>query len=163
MRCWVKTGGLLLAFLLLTPKTIDPGQHAVHKLSYSSDPRYLALYSFLSARGYPLTEYIPYLLAAADRYELDWRLLPAIAIIESSGGRFYTNGNIFGWNSCGTSFPRVQAGIYHVAERLARSPLYAGKPLPSVLRTYNPYPSYPRKVLACMRALSLAATPPRAD
>lgn len=152
------TGGVLVfCALALLASPIHPEQHLTIKLSYENDPRYLALRSFLDSQGYPIASYAAHFLAAADRYGLDWRLLPAIAIVESSGGKRYSGNNIFGWNGCETDFPTVPAGIFYVASRLAHSDLYRGKDLHQLLRTYNPRPAYPARVRSCMRALSRAA------
>jgi len=90
---------------------------------------------------------------------LDWRLLPSISIIESSGGKDYRNNNVFGWDSCRESFTSVREGIHFVAGQLANSKLYKDKTLDSKLSTYNPLPDYPRKVKAVMHALGSESLP----
>jgi len=149
-------GLILLAGLLVMPAATHPEQHVTAKVSYEDDPRLLRLKSFLSRRNCPIEPLAADFIAAADRYNLDWRLLPAIAIMESGGGKRYLNNNIFGWDSCNVRFPSVRSGIHHVASRLATSVLYRDKSLDQVLRTYNPYDSYVRRVKSIMRALGPA-------
>ena len=80
-------------------------------------------------------------------------MLPSLSFIESSGGKYLRNNNVFGWNSCRTRFPSVRAGIGIVASELGRSNIYKDKPLDQVLRTYNPYPNYGKRVKAVMRTI----------
>jgi hypothetical protein len=97
---------------------------------------------------------------AADRHELDWRLLPSLAFVESTGGKTYRNNNIFGWANGGTRFQSVKSSIHIVAERLANSRYYKGKPLERVLRTYNPVPGYAGRVMEVMEDLGPAERKP---
>jgi hypothetical protein len=94
---------------------------------------------------------------AADRHQLDWRLLPSIALVESGGGKVAPNNNVFGWNSARHKFPSIQAGIHSVAERLANAPHYRGKSLEDKLKTYNPRPEYR---LTVQRVMNQLATQP---
>ncbi len=68
--------------------------------------------------GYPpLYHYARVLVEASDRYGLDYRLMPAISIIESSGGRYlFRPYNPFGWGNIG--FNSFEDAIYYVAYRL---------------------------------------------
>lgn len=143
--------------VFLTPAMMHPEQHDISKLTYYDDPRYLRLKQYLEERGSPAAQWAADFIAAADRYGLDWRLLPAIAVIESGGGKRYINNNIFGWDSCRVRFPTVRDGIHQVAYRLATSRLYRDKDLDGILRTYNPYPFYPRRIKYVMRRLGPAA------
>lgn len=104
-----------------------------------------------------MERYAADLVAAADNHRLDWRLLPSLALVESSGGKVYMNNNVFGWDSCKQKFPSIQAGIHVVAERLANSPYYRGKNLDGVLKTYNQNPRYAATV---KRVMSQLATEP---
>ena len=117
------------------------------------DPRLARLQQFFAERACPLGEVASEFLVAADRNDLDWRLLPSISIVESSGGKDFRNNNVFGWDSCRESFPSVEAGIHFVASRLANSKLYKDKDLDGKLSTYNPLPDYPHRVRAVMQTL----------
>lgn len=103
-----------------------------------TDQRCEALRAFFQRHGSPLARTATVFLAAADRHGLDWRLLPAISIVETGGGRHGRKGNVFGWNSGRTRFKTIEAGIEFVAQRLARSPIYAGRTAMGILQKYNP-------------------------
>lgn len=136
---------LLVAGLLLAQAPTSPGQQMAARC-YQQDPRLAALQDFFEDLNSPAAVLAEEFLAAADRHGLDWRLLPSIAILESGGGKEFAKNNIFGWDSCQTGFPSVQAGIEYVASRLAQSNLYKEKDLDQKLALYNPHPGYPERV-----------------
>jgi hypothetical protein len=144
---------ILFAGLLAVPAGVSVSQGAARVSVKDHDPRLQRLQQFFAARNCPLQEAAAEFLIAADENGLDWRLLPSLAIIESSGGKDYTNNNVFGWDSCRESFASVVAGIHFVAERLANSKFYKDKGLNDKLRAYNPLPDYPAKVKAVMNSL----------
>ena len=91
------------------------------------DPRAIRLRRFLSKLHCPVAVMSEDFVHAADDNHLDWRLLPSIAVIESSGGKAYKNNNIFGWRNGDEVFPTIRAGLNHVAYKLGRSPLYRSR------------------------------------
>lgn len=117
------------------------------------DMRVVRLESFFAGYRSPVAPLAADFIAAADIHDLDWRLLPSIAMVESSGGKYFANNNIFGWDSCRTAFPSVREGIYLVADRLANSELYRGKGPEEILRVYNPAPDYDARVRRFMKLL----------
>jgi hypothetical protein len=149
---------LLVGGLLGWPAVVGVS-HEIPKAIFDHDPRLVRLQEFFGQRDCPLREAAADFLMAADENALDWRLLPSISIIESSGGKDYRNNNVFGWDSCRESFTSVRAGIHFVADQLANSRLYKDKNLDNKLSTYNPLPDYPRKVKAVMHALGKEAMP----
>ena len=124
--------------------------------AYRNDPRLAKLETFLRASDAPARAVSRVFLHEADRYELDWRLLPSISIIESSGGKTARNNNLFGWDAGRAEFPSMSDGIRKVAFHLANSPYYKDKELDELLVTYNPNPEYPGKVKSVMRRLARA-------
>ncbi len=122
--------------------------------NYKSDPRLLRIRQFFKLLDSPAYFLAEDFLLAADRNRLDWRLLPSLSILESGGGKNYTNNNILGWASCRQKFPSVSAGIHHVAFRLAQSRLYKDKGLNGILSTYNPLEGYPRRAKKLMDQLA---------
>ncbi len=95
---------------------------------------------------------------------LDWRLLPAIAIRESTGGKNACDKvkyNPFGWNSCKTGFNSYEDAITTVAENLGgKNPntanSYVNKTVKQILQAYNPpyvAPRYANQVMAIMNNL----------
>jgi len=117
------------------------------------DPRLVRLKEYLAQRGCPAEALAADFLAAADAHQLDWRLLPSLALIESSGGKYHKNNNIFGWANGRIRFPTVRHGIYAVARKLAESPPYREKSTDEILRIYNPRPGYAARVRAIMAEL----------
>lgn len=118
-----------------------------------NDFRINKLDRFFESYQCPVRDLTPAFLEAADRYGLDWRLLPSIALIESGGGKEYRRNNIFGWGNGDIRFRSVEAGIDEVAERLAHSDYYKDKNLDAVLNTYNPVPGYVSRVKNVMAQL----------
>ncbi len=149
---------LLVGGLLGLPAVLGVS-HEIPKVSLDHDPRLKRLEEFFAQRDCPLREAAADFLIAADKNALDWRLLPSISIIESSGGKDYRNNNVFGWDSCRESFASVREGIHFVAAQLANSPLYKDKNLDDKLYTYNPLPDYPRRVKAVMHTLGSQGMP----
>ncbi len=151
----IAVGGGLLTALLIAP-TIIPDQR-VPASPYRNDPRRACLEKFFGDRDCPARDLAEEFLVAADRNGLDWRLLPSIAFVESTGGKSYRNNNIMGWGSSREAFLSVPAGIHHVAERLRNSKYYRNKDVKDLLRTYNPSPTYPGSVLRVMERIGPAA------
>jgi hypothetical protein len=150
---------LLAAGLLAVPVTLSVQQYKASPVVNQSDPRLSRLQKFFGDRESPLRDSAKDFLVAADMNKLDWRLLPSISIIESSGGKYYGNNNVFGWNSCKEKFTSVRAGIHYVAAQLGKSRRYKGKDLDSKLQIYNPVPEYGQRVKAVMRAIGSCSQP----
>jgi len=64
-----------------------------------SDTRALRLRNFLSGHKSPMADYSAEFIYFADKYELDWRLVPAIAGVESTFGKHIpvNSYNAYGW------------------------------------------------------------------
>lgn len=144
---------LLVAGLLASPVTASVQQYKAAPAIGERDPRLSRLQKFFGDRDCPLRASAQDFLIAADQNQLDWRLLPSISFIESSGGKDYINNNVLGWASCKEKFPSVRAGIHYVAAQLGKSRRYKGKDIDSKLQTYNPVPEYSQRVRAVMRAI----------
>jgi len=144
---------LLVAGLLAVPATVSMGQYRATPTVDARDPRLQRLQRYFADRDCPLHYAAADFLIAADQNALDWRLLPSISMIESSGGKQFKNNNVFGWDSARESFSSVRAGIHYVASQLARSKLYRGKNIDGKLQTYNPLPEYADRVKAVMHTL----------
>lgn len=147
---------MVLCSIALAPAVNSPAEAPPEKRALK-DSRFRRIKSFFKKRDCPMEKYAADLVAAADRHQLDWRLLPSLALVESSGGKASVNNNVFGWDNCKRKFPSVQAGIHIVAERLANSPYYRGKSLEGKLGTYNQNPGYAASV---KRVMSQMATEP---
>lgn len=102
------------------------------------DPRHKQMQDFLQAKRSPLAEHARSFLEAADRYGLDWRLLPCLALVETGGRREIRNNNVFGWGNGRIQFTSVSESIHTVAERLANAAPYRKKTTEDKLKAYNP-------------------------
>ena len=89
----------LKASNLVTQK--EEVQLIVAKIVAKEDSRAQTLKKFLSANASPMANEADNFVTIADTYNLDWKLLPAIAGVESTFGRFIPNGsyNAYGWNN----------------------------------------------------------------
>jgi hypothetical protein len=102
---------------------------------------------FLS-RGNPLAGYGLAMVQAADKYELNWKLLPALSIIESNGGSMLCKNpkgawNPFGYGSCKIAFTDFNHAIDVVAKNLgghnpATEKYYKDKTIEQIIDAYNP-------------------------
>jgi hypothetical protein len=145
----VSQGLFVFAGLLATPAATKLEQ-ALPAPCKPRDSRVVRLQRFLQERDCPVSRFASDFIEAADRFDLDWRLLPSISYVESGGGKEYRGNNIFGWGNGLQAFPSIRAGIRLVASRLAKSNLYRHKNLDEVLRTYNPNVTYGTRVKAVM-------------
>ena len=75
--------------------------------------------SYLSKRNSPLVEYADILVTAAYEYGIDYRLVAAISVIESEGGKHcFKPYNAWGWGS--KSFESWEDGIYSITKGLGK-------------------------------------------
>lgn len=122
-----------------------------------------AINSFFKARSMPLSGTGMTFVLVAEKYGLDWRLLPAISIRESSGGKEACGYNAFGWGSCklGYNFHSYEEAIESTGRNLggankSTARYYAGKTLEEKLYHYNGSvePPYIGEVIAIMGMIS---------
>ncbi|MGO4886112.1 MAG: hypothetical protein ACLP59_35605 [Bryobacteraceae bacterium] len=129
---------------------------AQHRTEPVKDSRLAFLRAFFKQGNCPAAELSPIFLEAADMYALDWRLLPSLSFVETSGGKAAKNNNLFGWDSGRAAFSSAAAGIHAVAAYLAQSTLYRRKDVDGILKTYNGSAGYARKVKDVMRRIAPA-------
>jgi hypothetical protein len=152
LKRWISKG--LVLFSVFLPPAVNSTAEVLKEKQFTRDSRFHRIKAFFARYNCPVEKYAADFVVAADRNQLDWRLLPSIALVESSGGKVYMNNNIFGWDSCKQRFPSVQAGIHVVADRLANAPQYQGKNVDAMLKTYNPRPIYGKTVKRVMQQLA---------
>jgi len=140
-----------------TPADSAKPATAEHRNEPAKDPRLAFLRTFFEHGNCPAARLSPVFLDAADMYALDWRLLPSLSFVETSGGKAARNNNLFGWDSGRAAFSSAAAGIRAVASSLAHSTLYRNKDVDGILKTYNRSAGYARKVKDVMRRISPAA------
>jgi len=147
--------GLVIAGMLSAPMALTTIELPAVASEYQNDPRLVRLKRFFQAGDCPAQDFSEEFLRAADRHNLDWRLLPSISLVESGGGRDARNNNLFGWDGGKAIFTSVRAGIHQVAGRLANSKIYRDKDVDEILRLYNPpNANYPQVVKSVMRRIS---------
>ena len=117
------------------------------------DPRGVKLEAFFKAYDCPAPLHVEEYLRAADSHALDYRILPAISLVESTCGAFQRKNNRWGWDSVQSGFPSVPAGIDYITGQLAENPRYKGKTVQEKLFTYNPFPQYVRQVERLMQQI----------
>lgn len=127
---------LLLAVLLLTAsifpqKTFaqvsqDAGASAQLTTDFvlntnASDKRIVALQNVFKKYNSPLVDEAAHYVYYADKYGIDWKLLPAIAGLESTFGRAYIEGtyNAYGWGSGRIYFTSWAHGIDTISKALS--------------------------------------------
>jgi len=143
------SSGLVVFAGMMAP----PGAFAPPVRERPADYRFHLLKSFFQKAACPAQHYAQAFLDAADLYDLDWRLLPSLSYIESTGGKAARNNNLFGWDSGKAEFPSPIAGIREVGYRLTHSSLYKDKDLDEVLATYNSDEDYGLRVKSVMRQI----------
>ena len=117
------------------------------------DVRVSRLGAFFSAHHCPEPHYVDEYIRAADRYGLDYRLLPAISVRETSCGWTERNNNRWGFHPQTQTFVSVESGIEFLSRHLAEQRPYAGKRLKEKLFTYNPRIAYPAEVEHIMKQI----------
>lgn len=127
------------------------------KTDVQGDERLRQIQQFFKRHACPVESFAHEFLAAADRYGLDWRLLPSLAFIESRGGHTGQGNNVFGWGR--VRFESVTDAIHSVARDLTQSRLYQGKTLDEKLKTFNPITGFIDHVHRIMGQIGTAPTP----
>ena len=150
----IMTSGMFVMGLVTSPAVLSPRQAPAPAPDYRRDPRLVTLRNFFHNADCPAEQYSAAFLEAADFNELDWRLLPSLSYVETTGGKSARNNNLFGWDSGRASFPSPVAAIRAVGYRLSHSILYKDKKLDKLLATYNPNVEYRQKVKSVMRRIA---------
>ncbi|HTQ58449.1 MAG TPA: hypothetical protein VMI94_28500 [Bryobacteraceae bacterium] len=130
---------------------------AQHRNPPANDPRLACLRNFFGQGNCPAAKLSSTFLEAADLYGLDWRLLPSLSFVETSGGKAAPHNNLFGWDSGRAAFSSAAACVRSVAYSLTHSTLYKGKDIDGILKTYNQKANYGRKVKDVMRRIAPVA------
>ena len=113
---------ILIALAVFGAKTY-PAVTPVANDSSSSRPlipdeRPARLDRYFAERNMPLEGFGAKFVEVADKCDMDWWLLPAIAVRESSGGKQACGNNPFGWASCRLDFDSVEQAIEVVGANL---------------------------------------------
>lgn len=118
--------------------------------------------AFYIAKGdLPLAGHGLAFVQAADKYNIDWRLVPAMGLIESTGGKFACKKatySAFGWGSCKINFSSYEESIDVISKNLGghnpnTAKYYAGKTTKEIIDVYNPdhiRPNYDKLIFKAM-------------
>ncbi len=140
-----------------------PVTKEVRRVESIRQERAEAINAFFEERNMPLHGTGMTFVLVAEKYGLDWRLLPAIGIRESSGGKAACGYNAFGWGSCklGHNYSSYEEAIEVIGKNLGganknTARYYAGKTTEEKLYHYNGSvePPYIGEVLAIMDMIS---------
>ena len=102
--------------------------------------------SYYARYNLPLQHEAEHFITAANKYDIDWRLVAAIGFIESTGGKFAcktADYSAFGWGSCKIDFDSYAESIDVISMNLGghnpnTAQYYAGKDVKGILNMYNP-------------------------
>lgn len=106
-----------------SPASSAPSQQIPKKPANGPDWRVAALENFFRKYNSPLVSYAPIFVKQADKYNVDWRLLPAISGVESSFGKRLIPGsyNAYGWGRGHVRFADWENGIETVNRSLRQN------------------------------------------
>lgn len=156
---------LYILFILVAPFSQTKSAYAPvlpPKVEAQVDPRIPKLESFLEKYNSPLAPYASKFITTADKYGLDWRLLPAISGNESGFGKQYVRGsyNAYGWGGGYVYFSSWEDGIETVIRKIHENYYQSGKrplTLEQFGKIYSGQPSWPhwvRKISLWMSRIS---------
>lgn len=121
---------------------------------------------YYEKRDMPLYGYGRKMVEAAEANDIDWRLIPAISVIETTGGKNLCKNpkakfNPFGWGSCKIGFKNFDHAIETIARNLGgnnpkTAHYYDEKTTLEIINKYNPpsiVPDYSKKIFKVMNTL----------
>lgn len=126
------------------------------KIKSKTDDRAKILKKFLKSRNSPMTNDADKLVKIADKYNLNWKLLPAIAGVESSYGQMIPQGsyNPYGWNNGGAYFKDWSQASEIVASGIRTRYLPTGEVTPyKIGPSYAANPNWANHVANYMRQI----------
>ncbi len=119
---------ILIAFLaiiflsqpVLAQEKIAGGSAVLEDITLQADKRPIKLEKFLESYNSPLAEYAEVFIETADKYGLDWKLVPAITGVESTFGKQIpaNSYNAYGWANGAFSFESWEQSIDIVSKAL---------------------------------------------
>jgi len=138
----------------------DPGSHIVaEKLEAQAQ----ILEAYLASHNSPMQYHAQDFIDAAKEYDLDWKLLPAIAGVESTFGKHIPGGyNAYGWAiytpDSRFGFKSWREGMFVVAKGLREDYINKGLTDPYAMnRIYAASPTWGTKVTFFMNKLEVFA------
>lgn len=92
--------------------------NAISSIDADKADKIQRLDAYFEKRDMPLAGYGAKFVEVAEKCDIDWRLLPAIGVRESSGGKHLMNNNPFGWGSAKIKFDDFNEAIEVVSDNL---------------------------------------------
>lgn len=156
----------LLIFSLIFPNPTGAYEKAsassafLRKPEVGEDRRVRILSLFLQSYRSPLAPSSEIFVREADKNELDWRLLPAIAGVESTFGKEIPNNsyNAWGWGIYGTNviyFASFDEGIQTISNNLRSTYIdrWGAKTVFEIGRFYAASPTWAKRVVWFMNKI----------
>src|SRR5262245_27858847 len=109
-----RLGACTAGFLFAAGAVCEPPQP-------QHDSRLEKLEAFFNTYDCPPPHYVTQYVRAADHHSLDYRLLPAISVTESTCGSYQRGNNHWGWSSADYEFSSVPYGIEFISTALETS------------------------------------------
>lgn len=123
-----------------------------------TDPRVIALQNVLQQYNSPLTPYAATFVKAADKYGVDWRLLPAISGQESQFGTLMVEGthNAYGWDQGYWQFTDWPESISYITKELKQRFIHPKEPhnIYLIAMQYAEDPNWPIGVRGFMEQIN---------
>jgi len=119
MKRFLPSGLMIFAGVLGIAAATAHADEDVTRNRKKFDLREAILRRFFKEHQCPAERYAGIFVAEADTYNLDWRLLPSLSIVESGGGKYARGNNLFGWANGKTTFGSITEAVHHVAETLS--------------------------------------------
>jgi len=122
----------------------------------------LMIDTYFESHGAPLKGRGLKFVLEAEKNDIDWRLLPAIAMRESTGGIHACKrvpNSVFGYGSCKMGFKSIDESIEIVARSLGgnnpnTARHYSDKTTLQILKKYNSViPTYSQEIVRIMKAI----------
>lgn len=149
-----------------TPEPInkpEPNIDSEHFLSLDNETKVNAIRSYYEKHNCPLAEYAEVFVEVANKNSLDWRLLVAIGMKESSGGKRLVGNNPFGFGYL--TFRDFEHAIRYVGSAIAgNNPqqhyFHEGMTVYEILWKYNGTveAGYPARVMSIMNSIGECAS-----
>ena len=132
---------LLAAARVSAEVSVADGSATLKKSQVNSDYRVRVLKLYLTKHNSPLADYAGYFVETADKYNIDWRLVPAISGVESTFGKRipYDSFNAYGWANGAYKFKSWEDSIEIVTKTLREKYIDRGAPSIAIIaRRYAP-------------------------
>ncbi|MCJ7793143.1 MAG: glucosaminidase domain-containing protein [Candidatus Marinimicrobia bacterium] len=156
---------ILIAFLVIVflpqpvfaQEKMAGGSAVLENSLPDADQRVSKLEKFLESYDSPLAEYAQVFVESADKYGLDWKLVPAITGVESTFGKQIPAGsyNAYGWANGAYAFKSWEESIEVVSKALKEKYVDQGLDTPFKIGPVYAPPSktWANKVVSFMNKL----------